>query len=288
MPEIYKFFNSASDDERKYQAADFADYFGTVLSSGLVHTDEEPTLEVSVSDDSLESYVEAGKAIVDGHLYELTDEKTLEHSLPESDTDRIDRVVLRLDTRNSARYIKLFVLEGDPAEEPEPPELTRDNFVHELSLAQIYVHADTSSLDSDDVTDERLDEDLCGLVNSMLTVPTDQFVDEWESFFSDIKQEIESIKEDYEQSRDDFQEELDNKLAEWQQVFDDYMAELEGQTYVSQEDLDAVDEDLTAHKAEKGQPDGYASLNSDGKVPESELPDLDAKSDALAIKFVMG
>lgn len=49
MAEISKFFNSAPGDPRTYQASDFADYFGSVLSTGLLHTDNTPALEVNAT-----------------------------------------------------------------------------------------------------------------------------------------------------------------------------------------------------------------------------------------------
>ncbi|CAM3774649.1 hypothetical protein [Alkalicoccus chagannorensis] len=189
MAEIYKFFNSTTDDQRKYQAADFAEYFNSVLSTGLLHTDENPGMEVNVEAGTLNTVVSSGRAIMRGYFYENTSDLTLEHAVPESDLDRIDRVVLRWDSRNQSRFIKLFVLEGDSAEDPEPPELQRDNFIYEVSLAQIYVNQDTASLQQEDVTDERLDEDLCGLVHSLISIPTSQFLEEWEEFIDGVKDE---------------------------------------------------------------------------------------------------
>jgi hypothetical protein len=187
MAQLYKFFNSAPGDSRSYQAADFADYFGSILSTGLIHTDSIPGMEVIVEDGSLRTYVSPGKAIMRGHLYENTTSEYLNHSLPESSADRIDRIVLRLDLRNSERNILLHIKEGDPSTNPTVPELQRDNFIYELSLAQIRVRANTSSFEPTDLIDERLDEQLCGLVNSMLTVPTSQFLNEWETFMDGLK-----------------------------------------------------------------------------------------------------
>src|SRR5690554_6143261 len=129
MAQRYKFFNSGVNDPRKYQASDFADYFGSVLSTGLLHTDEVPGMSVSVEAGTLNTIVSPGKAIMKGYLYENTSPLTLEHSVPEPTLDRIDRIVLRLDLRNSERNILLHVKEGMPAENPIPPELQRDNLI---------------------------------------------------------------------------------------------------------------------------------------------------------------
>jgi len=199
MAEIYKFFNSAPGDARTYQAADFADYFGDVLSSGLLHTDEIPGLMVKCEGNDLRTYVEPGKAIIKGYSYENTTNLYLTHELPDATRNRIDRIVLRLDKQNQNRFIKLFIKTGTAATNPVAPTLQRDELIHELSLAQILVKANTSSLLPTDLTDERLNENLCGLVHSLITVPTQQFVDQWDSFFSQKQSELTQDQTDYRQ-----------------------------------------------------------------------------------------
>lgn len=194
MAELYKFFNSTVDDPRKYGAGDFAEYLGTILSTGLLHIDKIPGLKVHVEPGTLQTYVTTGKAIMRGHLYENTTSKYLAHFIPEPQHDRIDRIVLRLDLRSAQRNILLHVKEGAPANVPVPPELQRDDFIHELSLAQIRVRANTSTLLPGDLIDERLDESLCGIVYSLLSVPTDIFLDkikgleaEWQTWFDGLQ-----------------------------------------------------------------------------------------------------
>jgi hypothetical protein len=189
MAEISKFFNSAPGDPRTYQASDFADYFGNVLSTGLLHTDNIPALEVKCDGNDLRTYVTPGKAIMQGYLYENTSNLYLEHALPEAIYDRIDRIVLRLDKRNQSRFIRAFVKQGIPSENPVPPELQRDDFIYELSLAQIRVRSNTSTLNPADLIDERLDENLCGLVHSLISIPTSQFQQQWDEFMAGIQDE---------------------------------------------------------------------------------------------------
>lgn len=180
--EISKFFNSAPGDPRVYQASDFADFFGNVLSTGLLHVDNQPELSVTVGN-GLTTVVGPGKAIMQGYPYENTSDLILEHALPEATLDRIDRIVLRLDKRNQSRFNKLFVVQGEASVDPVPPELTRDEFIYELSLARIRVRANTASLEATDLFDERLNEDLCGLARSLISIPTSQFQQQWDAWF---------------------------------------------------------------------------------------------------------
>lgn len=181
--EISKFFNSAPGDPRKHQASDFASYFGNVLRTGLLHTNNVPALEVRCEGTDLRTYVTPGKAIMEGYAYENTNNLYLQHELPEATLDRIDRIVLRLDKRNQSRFIRLFVIQGEASATPVAPTLQRDEFIYELSLAQIRVRANTASLVPADLIDERLNEDLCGLVSSLISIPTSQFQEQWDTWF---------------------------------------------------------------------------------------------------------
>lgn len=181
------FFNSAPGDPRTYQASDFAGYFGTVLSSGLFHTDNIPALAVHCEGTDMRTYVDAGKAAIEGYFYENTSALYLAHALPEASLDRIDRIVLRLDTRNQSRFIRLFVVQGQSSATPVAPALQRDEYIFELCLAEIRVRANTSTLVPADLVDKRLDESLCGLVYSLISLPTSQFQQEWDTFMSGLE-----------------------------------------------------------------------------------------------------
>lgn len=181
------FFNSAPGDPRTYQASDLAWYFNLALSTGLIHTDNVPAMQVRCEGTDLRTYIEPGTAIMQGYAFENTANEFMQHALPEATMDRIDRIVLRLDKRNQSRWILPFVKQGVADASPVPPALQRDNFVYELSLAQIRVRANTASLNPADLIDERLDEQLCGLVNSMFSVPTSQFQAQWDAFMASIQ-----------------------------------------------------------------------------------------------------
>ncbi|WP_336663580.1 hypothetical protein [Kurthia gibsonii] len=188
MAEIFKFFNSAPGDERWHYASDFADYFGSVLSSGLISSGDSPIgLQVTVNSGTMTTSVNVGKAIIKGYSYENTTLLTLTHAIPEQTLDRIDRIVLRLDLKNASRFIKVFVKEGVSALEPIPPTLQRDQYIYELSLAQVRIRKNTSSIVVSDIKDERADENLCGIVQSLITVPTSVFQQQFDAWFSNYQ-----------------------------------------------------------------------------------------------------
>ena len=184
MAEVFKFFNSAPGDERWHYASDFADYFGDVLSSGLIHKDNVPGLQVVVVPNSLKTKVDVGQALIKGYSYQNTTPLELTHDITEAGLNRIDRIVLRLDLRNANRYIKLFVKKGTEAVTPVAPTLQRDSYIYELSLAQVKINSNSTIINPLTLIDERMDESLCGTVYSLISVPTSVFQQQWDYWFS--------------------------------------------------------------------------------------------------------
>lgn len=235
MAEIFKFFNSAPGDERWHYASDFADYFGSVLSSGLISNGDLPVgLQVNVNAGTMTTNVSAGKALIKGYSYENTTPLTLTHSIPEQTLDRIDRIVLRLDLKNASRFIKVFVKEGVSALEPVPPILQRDQYIYELSLAQVRILKNTSSIVVSDIKDERADESLCGIVQSLITVPTSVFQQQFDTWFT-------SITDGTEQSVADWQIAQQQAFTLW---FESVKGQLDGDVGAK------LASDLAAHKVD--------------------------------------
>lgn len=158
MAEFYRFFNSTANDVREYQAEDFSQFFQNFLGNGFFEG-----LRVQ-SENSMNTIVAPGSAFIEGHEYTNTSHISLTHAPADPSLDRIDRVVLRLNRDIDARYIKAFVKQGTPSTNPKPPELTRNDVVYELSLAQVRIEAGKSYIDSTQIKDERGDHRVCGRV----------------------------------------------------------------------------------------------------------------------------
>lgn len=192
MAEKYLFFNSTQTDRRRNQASDMADYWRSFLFTGLIHRNFKPNLQVFANGNNREITVEPGKALIAGCLYirNNVDNQPYRIDDPDSLLDRIDRVVLRFDNRIDNRYIKAFIKKGEPSINPDPPTLERvflidgddEPLIYELSLAQIRIVAGKSYIEQADILDERLDQSVCGLAHSLVAVPTDVFVEQWNKF----------------------------------------------------------------------------------------------------------
>lgn len=163
MIEKYGFFDSLLSDEREYAEEDFA-RFGRVLAIDGVRGGEN-ALNVSAYPAGIAVSVAEGMAMVRGRYYALEDdgggERVLALAAAQSNP-RIDRIVLRLTF--GARKIEVGVLQGAEAAQPVAPALQRDSDVYMLSLAQVRVGVGVTSITKDNITDERHNEDLCGIM----------------------------------------------------------------------------------------------------------------------------
>ncbi len=162
MAEKSGFFNSSGGD-RLYNAADFAAYFGSLVSNGVF--DGSDNLRVTAGA-GLSVSVAAGSAWINGYRYENTAALNLPLTTANGSNPRIDRVVVRLSM--ISRSITLNVLTGTAAAVPTAPALSRSSDVHELGIADILVGKGAVTISGGDVTDTRLNTALCGTVNSLI------------------------------------------------------------------------------------------------------------------------
>lgn len=245
MAQRFIFFNSTPGDPRKYFAQDFADYFKATHLNGLLHPYDQPGLKVSVKSGMIVS-VEPGMATLNGYYYENTTPHELTHQMADVTYNRIDRVVLRLDSTHNERNVLLHVKKGVPASSPQPPGLTRNADVYELSLARILVRANTAQLNQSDLTDDRRDDSVCGPAYLTLPIPPEQIqavMDEW------------FASEDREMYVKRSEKGVSNGIATLGAA--GKLTPSQGIDYIP--------------KTEKGVPGGVATVGADGRVPNHLL-----------------
>ena len=163
--EKYGFFDSRDGDERVYSACEFAEYFASCVSNGVFSTGGNLRAYCTGTDRKVR--VLPGKAWINGYYYQLRGEElTLELAEADAALDRIDRVVLRLNTDPKVFAIKLSVLQGKPGSEPAAPELVRAENIYDISIAAIRITHNASTVPANAVTDTRMSAELCGIVKS--------------------------------------------------------------------------------------------------------------------------
>lgn len=152
--------------DRSGTAEEFAHYFSRFVSNG-VFMDTSSSFQV-MADSGMSLIVKQGTAWINGYYAWAEIDESLTLSASSTLNPRIDRVVLRLDLTQSGRAISLEVLEGTPAANPVAPSLTRNANIYEIALADIEIAANASSVSQANITDRRLDTDLCGIVTGII------------------------------------------------------------------------------------------------------------------------
>lgn len=110
--------------------------------------------------------------------------------LPNAILPRIDRIVVSWDTVDYAEKPRIEVLKGTPNNAPTAPELTNNTLKRQISLVRIYVAAAVSSISADNITDERLDPDVCGLVTDWVSVDTTTIQAQFSALLEKVKTEL--------------------------------------------------------------------------------------------------
>lgn len=226
------FFNSVNGD-RKYDAKRFAEYFASFIGNG-VFPDPSDGLQV-VANDDMTVTVKAGKCWINGYIMINDDDYILEIDPADGVLNRIDRVVARYDVED--REIRLEVKKGDFATNAVAKELQRDADAYELGLADIYVAAGSISISQADITDLRLNSELCGIVKGTVDqIDTTGLFAQYQAAFEDWFQDLQDVLDD-------------NTAANLLNL------------------INQLDDDLTSHKAENANQHGdLATLKTTEKT----------------------
>ena len=174
---------------------------------------------------------------------------------------RIDRIVVSLDTVDFTSKPTIEILEGTASVSPSAPALTRTASKYMISLAQIYVGAAATSITAANITDERLDTSVCGLVTESLSIDTSAMFAQYSQWYADLQAQAASDQSDYEDEWEDwisgkesdatdaynaFTGGLDSKTSDASDAYDDYTDALDGKLSNASDAYDDFVADLTS------------------------------------------
>lgn len=150
------FWNSQNGD-RVYDANDFSEWLKKFYTTGVFNGDLEVTaaggMTVSVS---------SGYVNIEGKVKFFSTPTTLTLATASGTYGRIDTVVAECNYTD--REIKLKVVTGTYSTSPTATAPVRTAAAYQLVLAQIDVGAGASSISADNITDKRMDSNVCGYV----------------------------------------------------------------------------------------------------------------------------
>lgn len=190
MALTYGFFNSINSD-RKYNSDQMSAYFKGLISRGVLQ-DYGDGFRVSAQS-GLTVSIGTGRAYFsDGRWLENDAAVTLTLSAANVTSPRIDRIVLRKDSTSAVRACSVVIKTGTPAASPIVPALTNSDGIEEISLAQIRINANMTTITTANITDERPNENVCGFVTGLIKqIETAalfaQYQAAWNEWFTSVK-----------------------------------------------------------------------------------------------------
>jgi hypothetical protein len=107
--------------------------------------------------------------------------------------ERIDRVVVTWDTVDYAAKPVIEILKGSALASAAAPALTNNTLKRQISLAQIRVPAAVGKVTNANITDERLNPDVCGIVTANIKVDTAEMQAQFTELLKALKDEIDSL-----------------------------------------------------------------------------------------------
>lgn len=258
---------NAIDHDRVYKAEDWAWYFATFIANGVFPKPSDGLQVIAYS--GMEIKVNAGYAFINGYAFRNPASHTITLDTAEGAQNRVDRVVVRWDLPQ--RDIYLAVLKGTPSAKPQATAVTRTTEIWELALADIYVGKGVTAIRTANITDQRFNSSVCGIVKGTVeeidaSVLTKQFTDFFSIYsqavldeFSVYKQDMEKYLKDIAGVYQEYISKTENLFAQYESQFNERYTEF-GNT------LDNWDEELL-----KAYTDFMAKINLFQSEAETEF-----------------
>lgn len=168
--------------DREYVADDFARYFRAIISSGMFMA-ESTNLQVIANGDMTVT-LKKGDLIIEGYRYENVSDITIQLQPADGIMNRIDRIALTWSRQD--RDIHFTLRQGTNSYEPVAPECRRTADYIDFVTADVYVQAGTISITQADITDQRLNSELCGIATPFTEVDTTTIFNQFESWFENL------------------------------------------------------------------------------------------------------
>lgn len=227
MSLTYGFYNSINGD-RKYDAVQLSSIFDGLIVDGVFASigtafSVKATAGLTVS-------VGEGKAWFN-HTWTVNDSELLLNA-PESELllNRIDAVVLEVDSSESVRANSIKFVKGEPATYPQRPTMTNDTFVHQYPLCYIYRAAASTEIRQADITSKIGSEETPFVAAILKTLSLEELLGQWQD---ELDKFVEDREYEFDQWFAEKKEELTiwrNELAAEQEAFRLWLADLRVET----------------------------------------------------------
>ena len=181
MSVTYGFFNSVNHD-RQYDADQWSAIFNGVINDGIFANIGD-AFKIS-SSSSMTVSVGIGRAWFNSRWINNDAILLITIADAESILNRIDSVIIEINTEVDVRACSIKLLTGTPAATAVAPTLTNTETIHQYRLADISVAASVTEITNSDITNY-IGQDDCPYITGILeTVDNTAVVQKWESQFT--------------------------------------------------------------------------------------------------------
>lgn len=236
---------NAIDHDRVYKAEDWAWYFATFIANGVFPKPSDGLQVIAYS--GMEIKVNEGYAFINGYAYRNPASHTITLDTAEGAQNRVDRVVVRWDLQR--RDIYLAVLKGTPSAKPQAIAVTRTTEIWELALADIYVGKGVTAIRTANITDQRFNSSVCGIVKGTVeeidaSILTKQFTDFFSIYSQAVLDEFSVYKQDMEKYLKDIAGVYQKYISKTENLFAQYESQFNERYMEFGNTLDNWDEEL--------------------------------------------
>lgn len=224
MAEQSGFFNANlvnGEFDRVYLAEHFAKYFSSFIGNGVFGGKSNELMVTQATNSGMKVEVLSGMGWINGFWYENDSNLSLDISVADGVLNRVDNIVLRFGRLE--REVKLEVVRGTPASNAVAPALRRDNDYYDLKLAEVSITAGKINITQADITDTRLNSEVCGFVVGVVKqFDTQEFGRQIDGYIAN------------------FTEEYNNYIADFVATYKAYLSEYKN--FLEGLELNSVDE----------------------------------------------
>lgn len=182
MAFTFGFYNSINHD-RRYDAVQVGQIFDGIIKDGVYETYKKAMM-VRVSNNDNEVIVQPGRAWFN-HTWSYND-SDLPLSMPTPDVfyDRIDAVVLDINSSNASRRNAIIVVKGEDSPYPARPTLINTTEHHQYPLAYIRRYGGRNSIYQEDITNTVGTSECPFVIGVLEGLDVDEFLAQWSAEFN--------------------------------------------------------------------------------------------------------
>lgn len=219
------FFNSVNGD-RKYDAMQMSSIFDGLIIDGIFASIGTAFVVKATTAQTVN--VGIGKAWFN-HTWTLND-AVLPLECPDSELllNRIDAIVLEVNTTETVRENSIKIIQGTPATDPSRPTLIKEGTIYQYPLCYIYRASGSTTITQADITNMVGSDETPFVTGILKTISLNELLGQWEAeldqFMADQSNEVAEWTESQKTEMLAWFEDLKSDLLLEQQTLDEWIA----------------------------------------------------------------